>query len=178
MYVARLMYVSAWMKARAPMYHVSRLRLFRCSLGSDVSISNASGGAYATLVRRQLAAGSSHAFSTDSLASLDPSNDTSNTLQPPSANQQPGNRNREDRSLRISHRGRSVSPDPQGRSSPRPPRMGQTKGSRPVDMTRQDTGAIVDSVMADVIGGDGMLPQRDRQPSSPGAPQSRPPNAL
>ena len=144
-------------------------------VGSDASMSDPAGGAYATLVRRQLAAGSSHAFSTDSLASLDPSNDTSNILQPPSASQ--SGRPQGDRPLHISHRGRSVSPDPQGRSSPRPPRMGQTKGSRPVDMTRQDTGAIVDSVMADVIGGDGILPRRDRQSGSPG-PTSRPPNAL
>lgn len=115
------------------------------------------GGAYAVLVRRQLAAGASQA---ESLASLD-QQDGSSAQQTPSVEQPRPSSPRsdaQDGDARL--RERSGSPEPRGyppsprKGGGRPPspRRGATKPHRSASMTRQDTGAIVDAVMADVVG--------------------------
>lgn len=110
------------------------------------------------MVRRQLAAGASQA---ENLASLD--QDGSSNQQTPSMEALRPSSPRSDaydgdaRQLRED----SGSPDPRGqppsprKGSGRPPspRRGATKPNRSTSMTRQDTGAIVDAVMADVVGG-------------------------
>lgn len=123
-----------------------------------VGLSSA-GGAYAILVRRQLAAGASQA---ESLASLDNQDGNSNQQTPSMDMPRPSSPHSDlsdgdARQLRV----RAGSPDPRGQlPSPRKgggrppsPRRGSTKPQRSSSMTRQDTGAIVDAVMADVIGG-------------------------
>ena len=117
------------------------------------------GGAYAILVRRQLAAGASQA---ESLASLD--NQDGNNQQTPSMEAARPSSPCSDacHGDTWQPKGRSGSPDPRGHPhSPRKgggrppsPRRGAVKPRRSTSMTRQDTGAIVDAVMADVVGGD------------------------
>ncbi len=134
--------------------------VYRRNSGLD-QVAVAAGGAYAILVRRQLSAGASQA---ESLASLDADHDSSNQQTPsvdaPQAASPRYPSDAMDGDARQFREG-SGSPDPRGRPpSPRPPRRGQLKPYRSADMTRQDTSAIVDAVMADVIGG-GFDPQHD-----------------
>ena len=117
------------------------------------------GGAYAVLVRRQLAAGASQA---ESLASMGQQDDSSAqqtpSMEPPRPSSPRFNAHDGDaRQFRESsgspdHRGQPPSPR-KGGGRPPSPRQGVTKPHRSTSMTRQDTGAIVDAVMADVVGG-------------------------
>lgn len=129
------------------------------------------GGAYAVLVRRQLAAGASQA---ESLASLDNQDGSSNQQTPSMEAARPSSPHSDacDGDAWQSKQ-RSGSPDPRGhalnprKGSGRPPspRRGAAKPRRSASMTRQDTGAIVDAVMADVVGG-GFGSHADGSPKS------------
>lgn len=112
-------------------------------------------------MRRQLSAGASHA---ENLASLESEHKQESGNQPNSSQQTPSRDMPKASSPRYpadaldgdarQFREGSSSPDPRGRPpSPKPPRRGQMKPYKSADMTRQDTSAIVDAVMADVIGG-------------------------
>ena len=117
------------------------------------------GGAYAVLVRRQLAAGASQA---ESLASMDQQDDSSTQQTPSMESARPSSPRSDVHDGDAQQlRERAGSPDVRGHPpSPRKgggrppsPRRGATKPHRSTSMTRQDTGAIVDAVMADVVGG-------------------------
>ena len=126
------------------------------------------GGAYAILVRRQLSAGASQA---ESLASMDVNPDNGNQQTPSLDEDQacspryPSNAIAED-ARQPRDRARD---DPKGRPpSPKPPRgRRQVQTNISADMTRQDTSAIVDAVMADVIGA-GLEPQSEDAPVNHG----------